>query len=153
MRIALDARTIYRTCRRGTGKNLIDLYRTVARMRPQWQVTAYHRCADELPGGLDEANIIPRLIEMPGDRVHAWGRLRLPMAAWRDGADVLHCPANLCPSWMPVPTLVTIHDLIPLDRPGGRADAELRYFEQSVKTACAKAAGIITPSAYTRDHI
>jgi hypothetical protein len=154
MRIALDARTIYRMVRRGTGKNLIDLYRTIARMRPDWHVIAYHRTpegGDELFGVLDEPNIEPRQIEMPGDRIHAWGRWRLPMAAWRDGADLLHCPANLCPTWMPVPTLVTIHDLIPLDMPDGRPGGDLRLFEQSVKTACRRAAGIVTPSAYTRD--
>jgi glycosyltransferase involved in cell wall biosynthesis len=156
MRIALDARTIYRMVRRGTGKNLIDLYRTIARMRPDWHVIAYHRTpegGDELFGVLDEPNIEPRQIEMPGDRIHAWGRWRLPMAAWRDGADLLHCPANLCPTWMPVPTLVTIHDLIPLDMPDGRPGGDLRLFEQSVKTACRRAAGIVTPSAYTRDRL
>jgi glycosyltransferase involved in cell wall biosynthesis len=153
MRIALDARTIYRTVRRGTGKNLIDLYRTVARMRPDWHIIAYHRTAADLPDAFDEPNVEPRLIEMPGDRIGAWGRWRLPLAAWRDGADLLHCPANLCPMWMPVPTLVTIHDLIPLDMPSGRPGGELRQFEQSVKTACRRASGIVTPSSYTRDRL
>ena len=153
MYIALDARTVYRPTRRGTGKNLIDLYRTVARLRPDWQIVAYHRTADELPAVLAEANIEPRLIEMRGDRFHAWERWRLPLAAWRDGVDLLHCPANHCPTWMPVPTLVTIHDLIPLDMPQGRASSEVRQFEQSIKTACRSAAGIVCPSHYTRDRL
>ena len=153
MRIALDARTVYRSTRRGTGKNLIDLYTTVARRCPDWEILAYHRNSDELPPVMLEPNIQPRLIEMPGDRVNAWGRWRLPMAAWRDGADLLHCPANLCPTWMPVPTMVTIHDLIPLDMTRGRAEAEIRQFEQSIKTACKRAHAIITPSDYTRDRL
>lgn len=155
MRIALDARTIYRPIRRGTGKNLIDLYRTVARMRPDWHVLAYHRETDlgDLEGLLDEPNIEPRCIDMPGDRLHAWERWRLPLATWRDGADLLHCPANHCPIWMPTPTLVTIHDLIPLDLPRGRSDAELRHFEQSIRTAAKRAAGIVCPSQYTADRL
>lgn len=153
MRIALDARTIYRPTRRGTGKNLIDLYTTVARRRRDWHILAYHRNDGELPDVIDEPNIEPRLIEMPGDRIEAWGRWRLPMAAWRDGADVLHCPANHCPTWMPIPTVVTIHDLIPLDMTRGRDGTEIRLFEQSVKSACKRARAIITPSHYTRDRL
>ena len=153
MLIALDARTVYRPIRRGTGKNLIDLYRTVARLRPDWHVIAYHRTADDLPAVLNEPNIEPRFIEMVGDRFHAWERWRLPLAAWRDGADLLHCPANYCPTWMPVSTLVTIHDLIPLDMPQGRPGSEVRQFEQSIHTACRSAAGIVCPSQYTADRL
>ena len=153
MHVALDARTIYRPIRRGTGKNLVDLYRTVARRRRDWRIVAYHRTTGELPVVLDEPNVEPRHIEMRGDRFHAWERWRLPLAAWRDGADVLHCPANYCPTWMPIPTLVTIHDLIPLDMPQGRPGSEVRQFEQSVRTACRSAAGVVCPSEYTRNRL
>ncbi len=153
MRITLDARTVYRSTRRGTGKNLIDLYGHVAKLRPDWHILAYHRNGGELPDVLNEPNVEPKLIEMPGDRFQAWGRWRLPMAAWRDGADLLHCPANHCPTWMPVPTIVTIHDLIPLDLPRGRKSNELHQFEQSIKTAVKRARAIITPSQYTRSRL
>ena len=46
MRIALDARTIYSPRRRGTGKNLLDLYRSLSALRSDWNVTAYHRGED-----------------------------------------------------------------------------------------------------------
>ncbi|MEX0774365.1 MAG: glycosyltransferase family 1 protein [Phycisphaeraceae bacterium] len=157
MRIGLDARTIFRAQRRGTGKNLIDLYRQVIALRPDWEVVAYHRdCAsnDALPG------VQNRRIEMPGDRWHAWERYRLPLAAWRDGVDLLHCPANGCPDWMPTPTLVTIHDLIPLDAPASRGKGlatprvgTSAHFARGIARACAAAAGIICPSRYTRDRL
>lgn len=153
MRIGLDARTIYWPTRRGTGKNLIDLYRQVSRMQPDWKVLAYHRMIGPAPSLLPQQTVQPRLIEMIGDRFNAWQRLRLPLAARRDGVDVLHCPANTCPSWLPVPTVVTIHDLIPLDMPQGRPAGEVRRFEQAVQTACRRAAGIICPSNYTRDRL
>lgn len=152
MRIALDARTIYWPVRRGTGKNLIDLYRHLAPLRPDWRVVAYHR-HPEPPPLLPQPFVQPKFIEMPGDRIDAWQRLRLPLTAWRDRADLLHCPANTCPTWMPLTTVVTIHDLIPLDLPRGRAASELHRFEQSVKTACHRAAWIICPSTYTRDRL
>jgi len=149
MRIALDARTVYSAQRRGTGKNLLDLYDHVARLRPRWRIIAYHRTPDPLPAQMAGQQTQPRFIEMIGDRLDAWGRWRLPLAAWRDGADVMHCPANNCPSWMTVPAVVTIHDLIPLDLAAARDPMLARRFEQSVTCACAKAAQIVCPSFYT----
>ncbi len=153
MRIGLDARTIYRPHRRGTGKNLVDLYRHLVRLRPHWEVLAYHRQAGEVDPVFESPNVQPRMIEMVGDRVDAWQRWRLPMAAWRDSVDVVHCPANLCPAWMPVNTVVTIHDLIPLDMPEGRPAGYVKRFAQSVRLACRRAAWVVCPSHYTRDRL
>jgi glycosyltransferase involved in cell wall biosynthesis len=153
MRIALDARTIYARQRRGMGKSLVLLYRALAEVRPEWEVIAYHRWDEPLPDLLPEGFVQPRLIEMPGDRFEAWQHWRLPLAAWRDGADLLHCPANHCPRWMPLPTVVTIHDLIPLDLQEARDPVEVKRFEQSVRRACQRAAGITCPSQYTRSRL
>ncbi|MCX5660236.1 MAG: glycosyltransferase family 1 protein [Planctomycetota bacterium] len=153
MFLALDARTVYRPQRRGTGKNLLDLYRHLALARPDWRVLAFHREGRPEAGLLPAEQVEPRRIEMPGDRFEAWERWRLPAAAWRAGVELLHCPANTCPAWMPVPTVVTIHDLIPLDMPQGRPAAQVSRFEHCVATACEQAAGIITPSFYTRRRL
>jgi len=152
MRIGLDARTLFTPGRRGIGKSLIRLYQSLAAARPDWQVLAYHRSMGYLPGDLP-GNFLPRYIEMPGDRFDAWTQLRLPAAAKLDKVDVLHCPANICPQWMPVPTVVTLHDLIPLDMPEGRDNTELTRFEQAVGSACAKATAVVTPSKYTRRRL
>ncbi len=150
MRIALDARTIYHPQRRGTGRNLIDLYRHVAQLRPDWQILAFHRQRnpDRVHPWADV-----RRIEMPGDRWNAWERYRLPFEAMRHGAAVLHCPANTCPAWMPTPTVVTIHDLIPLDSPTSAASPHGRRFEAGVRQACATAAAIICPSQFTATRL
>lgn len=153
MRIALDARTIFRPQRRGTGKNLIDLYRQVARLRPDWRIMAYHRQTESVEMLLPSPQVQPRRIEMPGDRFHAWERVRLPWAALADRVQLLHCPANSAPAWLPTPTLVTIHDLIPLDLPQGRPIEQVLAYERMIRHACKNAQGIITPSQYTRDRL
>lgn len=153
MRIALDARTIYAPQRRGIGKSLLELYRHLPKVRPDWRVIAYHRCDGPVGALLPEPYVQPRMIEMPGDRFHAWDRFRLPFACRRDGVDVLHCPANHCPNWMPIPTVVTIHDLIPLDLPQGQPVKPAQRFDRSVRTACRKASAITCPSDYTRGRL
>jgi glycosyltransferase involved in cell wall biosynthesis len=152
MRIGLDARTLFSPQRRGIGKSLLKLYQRLAAVHPDWQVLAYHRNPAFRPDDLP-ANFTPRHIEIPGDRYDAWTQVRLPAAAKLDRVDVLHCPANFCPRWMPVPTVVTLHDLIPLDLPEGRSSDELSRFEQAVASACAHATAVLTPSKYTRRRL
>ena len=54
---------------------------------------------------------------------------------------------------MTVPTVVTIHDLIPLDLPQDRHPMQVKRFEQSVRCACRRATWIVCPSLYTRDRL
>lgn len=149
--IALDARTIYQPVRRGTGKNLIDLYRSAAALRPSWQFLMFHRAqgGDDPFAGL--ANVRARVIEIPGDRWNLWQQVRLPLAARRARASVLHCPANTAPHWPLGPMIITIHDFIALEEPfrqGGWA-AEARNMARAARLA----KRIITPSEYTKGQI
>ncbi|XAM00015.1 glycosyltransferase family 1 protein [Phycisphaeraceae bacterium D3-23] len=152
MRLGLDARTLFADQRRGIGKSLLRLYSHLADARPGWEIVAYHRSPGPPPSDLPR-NFTPRFIEMRGDRLDAWMQVRLPAAARMERLDALHCPANHCPRWMPVPTLVTIHDLIPLDMPQGRPARELKRFELSVEHACQKAAAVVSPSRFVRGRL
>lgn len=145
--LGLDARAVHRAARRGTGKNLIDLYQHVLCLQPDWRVIAYHRGPEAQP--LNHRHYQPRLLHCPADRIDAWRRWRLPAAAWADHVNLLHCPANLAPSWMPVPVLLTIHDLLPLQGPARLA----RALEASIRRCIAQRSIIITPSHYTADEL
>src|SRR5262249_44511450 len=117
--------------------------------RPHWRVIAFHRGEDSQ--GLTHVDgYIPRRIEMPGDRFDAWLRLRLPWAAKRLRADVLHCPANACPTWNPVPTVVTIHDLIPIEEEN---TAQAHRLRASIRHAVTNGLTIITPSSFTAQQL
>lgn len=145
--IGLDARAVHRAARRGTGKNLIDLYTEVLRLRPDWTVVGYHRGPEPRP--IDNDRYQPRWIDARGDRIDVWRRWRLPAAAWADRLDLLHCPANLMPPWSPCPTLTTIHDLMPLDGPPRLARAMAGSIRRCVRTGST----IITPSRFTADAL
>lgn len=145
--IALDARTLHRAARRGIGKTLGTLYETVLERRPDWRVLGYHRGPTDR--GITSPGYRPRPIDCPGDRLDAWRRWRLPAAAWRDGAALLHCPANLAPSWTPLPTMVTVHDLLPLDQ----GDATARRLDATIRRCLRHRLPILTPSRFTADRI
>ncbi|MEM6550986.1 MAG: glycosyltransferase family 1 protein [Planctomycetota bacterium] len=153
MRIALDARVLAAPQRRGIAKSLFRLYQALAVARPDWQVIAYHRGLHRLDLTMPDNVVEQHVIEIRGDRFDAWPRLRLPAAVRNADVDVLHCPANAGPRWMPKPTVVTVHDLIPLDMPEGRDETEVDRFEAGVRTACRRAAAVVSPSTYTRDRL
>lgn len=142
--IALDARSIHQPLRRGTGRNLIDLYRHLLAARPDWRVIGFHRGEPQSPLS-DLPGYHPRQVEMVGDRFDWWSRWRLPHAAWSHQADLLHCPSNTCPTWNPVPLLLTVHDLLPLE--GSQLVAD--RFIQSVEHAVRRNVTILTPSRFT----
>jgi glycosyltransferase involved in cell wall biosynthesis len=151
MRVAIDARTVYAPARRGTGKTLVDLYATLAAIRPDWEFVMFHQCdlPDDPFAGL--ANVRRRRIDVRGDRINAWQDARLPLAVRAESADLLHCPANTAP-WLPLtPTVVTIHDLIPLE--AGSDAPEARRWRRRVGRSAVHARRIVTPSEYSRRRI
>jgi glycosyltransferase involved in cell wall biosynthesis len=151
MIIALDARTAYAPARRGIGKSLIDLYRGVAAMRPEWRFVMFRQVdgPDDPFAGL--ANVEHRRIDIPGDRFGLWQQVRLPLAARKAGATLLHCPANTAPRWPLVPMVVTIHDLIPLEPEF--MTRESQKWGRNVAAAARKARRIMTPSEYSKRQI
>ncbi|GAA4095310.1 glycosyltransferase family 4 protein [Nocardioides kongjuensis] len=55
------------------------------------------------------------------------------------GADLLHCPANFGPAFRALPTVVTVHDLLPLKHPewvpGGRSEGVRRLQLRTIAAA------------------
>jgi glycosyltransferase involved in cell wall biosynthesis len=159
MKIGLDARSLTLPRPRGTGRNLLDAYRLIPALRPEWQFVLYHQ--RPLPAELHrredapwhQPNVELRQIEMPGDRLDAWFQMRLPLAARRDGVDLMHFPANAAPAWCPVPFVVTVHDLIPLRLPGELPPRATRAFRRGVMRGVRRAAHIIAVSAATSDEL
>jgi len=151
MRIAVDARSVFSPNRRGTGKNLIDVYRMLAAQRPNWQFLMFgeRRETDDPFTGLP--NVRRRLIDAPGYRFNVWQDVLLPTAARACRATVLHCPANTAPIKPFSPLVLTIHDLIPVDI-APDAPETARWFRR-VKRSARLAKRIIVPSHYTEARI
>lgn len=79
-----------------------------------------------------------------------WEQVTMPRAARRLGADLLHAPYWAGPWATPVPTVVTIHDIIPLILPAYRGSALVRAYTALVRRTAGRAAHILTDSAASR---
>lgn len=81
-------------------------------------------------------------------------QVSFPRACARLGMDVAHVPYFAPPLWPQVPTVVTIHDLIPLILPEYRGSPWVRGYMRLVSKAAHKAALVLTDSqASARDIV
>ncbi|MGF1529305.1 MAG: glycosyltransferase family 4 protein [Candidatus Competibacterales bacterium] len=153
--IGVDARTVFAPNRRGTGKNLVDLYQRLATLEPQWRFTLFYEPMEGVvpPAELDLANVFPVPLTMRGARFNLWEQGRLPWAAWRWGVDVLHSPAQSAPRFAATPSVVTVHDLIPLRFDEGWPAVQRRGLVETLAHSVRGAREIITVSRYTRDDL
>ena len=83
----------------------------------------------------------------------AWEQVVLPVLAWRDRLDVLHCPLNVLPIASRVPVVLTIHDLTFLRYPERFHPAKQRYLATFTRYAARHASRIVTDSASTRADV
>jgi glycosyltransferase involved in cell wall biosynthesis len=149
MRVAVDARTVYSATRRGTGKNLVDLYRSLARLQPGWEFVMLHQRGTAVDDPfLAEPNVTTRAFDVPGDRWGVWEQAGLTLAARFARASLLHSPANTGPAVPLVPLVVTIHDLIPLEISPDAPDTQ--RWSRNVRRAAGAARRILTPSTHTK---
>src|SRR5712691_3661121 len=82
-----------------------------------------------------------------------WEQLTGPRAARKAGVDLLHVPYFAPPLFPRTPTVVTIHDVIPLRLPLYRAGARVEAYTRLVARAASKATLIITVSQHARQDI
>lgn len=80
-------------------------------------------------------------------------QIAFPWACRRWRADVAHVPYWGSPVRPAVPTLVTIHDLIPLLLPAYRGGALVRLYTRLVSESARRAAGVITDSLASKSDI
>lgn len=82
-----------------------------------------------------------------------WEQFTGPAAAHNAGVDILHVPYFAPPLFPRTPTVVTIHDVIPLRLPLYRAGAKVEAYMRLVARAAHKATLIITISQHAKQDM
>jgi len=99
---------------------------------------------------------LAREIVLPGRNPLArlWREhVMLPLACRREKVALLHCPKSAIPYFSPCPTVVTLHDLIPLRHPETEKFAARIYWNIQIPVAARKSSFIITDSEHARQEI
>jgi glycosyltransferase involved in cell wall biosynthesis len=80
-------------------------------------------------------------------------QVAFPWACRRRGADLAHIPYWGSPLWRPVPTVVTIHDLIPLLLPTYRGGPRVRLYTRLVSATARRATWVLTDSQASKQDL
>lgn len=82
-----------------------------------------------------------------------WEQVTVPRRARSLGADLLLVPYWAAPLWQPVPTVVTVHDLIPLLLSPYRGGWTGRLYTKLVSTSARRCAAVVTVSEASKRDI
>ena len=151
MRIGLNA-AFWSQETTGSGQYIRQLAPALAELAPEHE---YALLAPRYAGGL-------AAVAAPGWRLYALGtpfdalhrnlaklwfeQVTFPRACGRQRIDLAHVPYFAPPLRCPCPTVVTIHDLIPLILPGYRGSPWVRAYTRLVASAARRADLVITDS-------
>jgi glycosyltransferase involved in cell wall biosynthesis len=158
MKIGIDARFAVHK-RRGIGNYVLNLVRELALIDKENRYILY---VDKT----DDENVLPR---QPNFRIRqlsscypVFEQLRLPLAAARDGLDILHCTGNTAPIFLSknIKLVLTLHDAaymkslaeLPLS-PSLYQKLGRLYRRLVVPYAAARANAVVTVSAFAKADI
>jgi len=82
-----------------------------------------------------------------------WEQVTGPAAARKAGVDIFHVPYFAPPLLPRTPTVVTIHDVIPMRLPAYQPDAKVKAYMQLVASAAHRATMIITVSQHAKQDM
>ncbi len=77
----------------------------------------------------------------------------LPWRAHRDRLDVLHCYGGTVPPGVRVPTVLTLHDIQPLEPGAQVSPVKRRWLSTMIPRSVEAAEVVLVPSAFVRDRL
>lgn len=113
MKIAIEAQRIFRPNKHGMDFVAIETIRCLQRIDTENEYFIFvgegpDRCLEETPR--------MHIVTLRCPSYPLWEQWALPRAVKRVGADLLHCTSNTAPIRTPVPLIVTLHDIIFLEK-------------------------------------
>ncbi|MDP6155116.1 MAG: glycosyltransferase family 1 protein [Candidatus Thermoplasmatota archaeon] len=165
MKIAINARDCVGAHRGGIGRYAVNLLETMSGKKYSNPVEhiLYLSKADLERSKRSRALVQKEKFRVVQGAFDSWfsrmyfDHITLAELAWKHNFDIIHCLKFVLPLIKPLPeatkTLVTIHDLIYLEKPDLFPFATREYWKRAVKVSARHADLISVPSCYTRDQI
>jgi glycosyltransferase involved in cell wall biosynthesis len=114
MKIGIEGQRLFRVKKHGMDMVALELIRELQQIDKHNQYYIYVK-PDEDDGCLQETeNFHIRRID--GGAYPLWEQKTLPKAAQEDGVDILHCTSNTAPINSNIPLIVTLHDIIYMEK-------------------------------------
>ena len=114
MRIGIEAQRLYRPNKHGMDMVALESIKALRKIDSDNEYVVFTRPGEDSACLSSGGNV--EVVELPGISYADWEQVRLPRAAKQHGVDLLHCTSNTAPIWSPVPLVVTVHDIIYMEK-------------------------------------
>lgn len=114
MRIGIEAQRLFRPKKHGMDIVALELIKALQRMKTDHEFFVFVKPDVDDKILHDSDNV--KIVRLKGLSYPIWEQLVLPFAVKRYKLDVLHSTANTAPINCPVPLVVTLHDIIFLEK-------------------------------------
>lgn len=155
MRIGIEAQRIFRRKKHGMDIVVLEVIKQLQKLDSPHQFVVFVK-DDEDDACLQESKNT-QIVKVPGKTYVDWEQWSLPKAVKAHNLDLLHCTSNTAPLNIKVPTLITVHDIIYLEKLQFTGTAYQNfgniYRRFNVPKVASKAGKIITVSNYERERI
>lgn len=159
MRVAFNA-LFLQDPQTGTGRYVYNLLQSLGRVDgvTEYLVLSPYRplAAPETPSTFKWEVVSTGRVRRGGENIEKvwWEQRTFPLAAKRADASVMHVP-HFAPPWRSysIPTIVTIHDVIPLVLPAYRASPAVQAYSQLVARAARRATMVVAVSEHSKRDI
>lgn len=155
MKIAIEAQRIFRTNKHGMDFVALETIRELQKIDKENEYFIFVSPGEDKC--LKESENV-HIIELKCPTYPLWEQISLPRAVKRIQPDLLHCTSNTAPLHCPVPLLLTLHDIIYLEK---RHSSNLSWYQEMgwyyrrlvVPRILPKCEKIITVSQFERKRI
>lgn len=155
MKIGIEAQRIFRRQKHGMDVVVLELIKQIQQQDQENEYIVFVKDGPDKGCLQETANV--KIEVLPGFSYPDWEQVSLPKAAKRHKLDLLHLTSNTAPLSSPVPTIITLHDIIFLEKLsfGGTAYQNFGniYRRWNVPRVVQKAEKIITVSQFEKEHI
>ncbi len=118
MKIGIEAQRIFRPHKHGMDIVALELIRALQVIDNQNEYFIFvkpdedNTCLNETPNF--------HIVEVPGGNYVFWEQIMLPIYARKYNIDVLHCTSNTAPMVLTMPLILTLHDVIFMEKTVGK---------------------------------
>lgn len=114
LRIGIEGQRIFRSKKHGMDMVALELIRNLQVLDTKNEYVVFVK-SDEDDSIIQETKNF-KIVRLKGGFYPVWEQWALPRAALREGCTLLHCTSNTAPIWCPVPLMVTLHDIIYMEK-------------------------------------
>nr|NQU90026.1 glycosyltransferase family 4 protein [Bacteroidota bacterium] len=114
MKIGIEGQRLFRVKKHGMDMVALELIKNLQKLDKKNEYFIYIK-PDEDRDCLENTDNF-RIVELDGGSYASWEQFALPKAAKNDNCDILHCTSNTAPLKSEMQVVVTLHDIIYMEK-------------------------------------